>query len=39
VASTIVGARTGAQLRGALTAEEIALPDVVREVLNEVSVN
>lgn len=37
VTSTIVGARTGAQLRGALTSEEIALPDVVRAVLNEVS--
>jgi aryl-alcohol dehydrogenase-like predicted oxidoreductase len=37
VTSTIVGARTGAQLRGVLTSEEIQLPDVVREVLNEVS--
>lgn len=37
VTSAIVGARTGAQLRGVLTSEEIALPDVVRDVLNEVS--
>ena len=37
VTSTIVGARNGAQLRGALTAEEISLPDVVRTVLDEVS--
>lgn len=37
VTSTIVGARTGAQLRGVLTSEEISLPDVVRSVLNEVS--
>lgn len=37
VTSTIVGARTGAQLRGVLTSEEIQLPDVVRDVLNEVS--
>jgi aryl-alcohol dehydrogenase-like predicted oxidoreductase len=39
VTSTIVGARNGAQLRGALTAEEITLPDVVRKVLDEVSAN
>jgi len=37
VTSAIVGARTGAQLRGALTVEEIALPDVVRTALNDVS--
>ena len=37
VSSTIVGARNGAQLRGALTAEEISLPGVVRQVLDEVS--
>jgi len=37
VTSAIVGARTGAQLRGALTSEQIALPDVVRDALNEVS--
>jgi len=37
VTSAIVGARTGAQLRGILTSEQIALPEVVREALNEVS--
>jgi aryl-alcohol dehydrogenase-like predicted oxidoreductase len=37
VTSAIVGARTGAQLRGVLTVEEIGLPDVVRIALNEVS--
>jgi aryl-alcohol dehydrogenase-like predicted oxidoreductase len=37
VTSAIVGARTGAQLRGVLTVEEIVLPDVVRTALNEVS--
>ena len=37
VTSAIVGARTGAQLRGALTVEEIVLPDVVRSALDEVS--
>lgn len=37
VSATIVGARTGAQLRGVLTSEEISLPAVVREVLDEVS--
>jgi len=37
VTSTIVGARTGAQLRGVLTSEEISLPEVVRSVLDEVS--
>jgi aryl-alcohol dehydrogenase-like predicted oxidoreductase len=37
VTSAIVGARTGAQLRGILTVEEIVLPDVVRTALNEVS--
>ena len=37
VTSAIVGARTGAQLRGILRSEEIALPNVVREALNEVS--
>jgi len=37
VTSAIVGARTGAQLRGALTTEQISLPDVVRDALNEVS--
>jgi len=37
MASCIVGARTGAQLRGILTAEEISLPDPVRLALDEIS--
>ena len=37
VTSSIVGARTGAQLRGILRSEEISLPAVVREALDEVS--
>jgi len=37
IASTIVGARTGAQLRGILTVEEIDLPEQVRQALSEVS--
>lgn len=37
VTSSIVGARTGAQLRGILTSEEIVLPQTIREVLDEVS--
>ncbi len=37
VTSAIVGARTGAQLRGILRSEEISLPGVVREALNQVS--
>lgn len=37
VTSAIVGARTGAQLRGILKAEEIALPATIRSVLDEVS--
>jgi len=37
VTSVILGARTGAQLRGALSSEEITLPDVVRKALNEIS--
>jgi aryl-alcohol dehydrogenase-like predicted oxidoreductase len=37
VTSVILGARTGAQLRGALSSEEISLPDVVRTALNEIS--
>lgn len=37
VTSALVGARTGAQLRGILTAEEIELPEQIRDVLNEVS--
>jgi aryl-alcohol dehydrogenase-like predicted oxidoreductase len=37
VTSSIVGARTGAQLRGILRSEEIALPAVVRQALDEIS--
>ena len=37
VTSAIVGARTGAQLRGILSTEEITLPATIREVLDEVS--
>ena len=37
VTSAVVGARTGAQMRGILVSEEIELPDVVRIALNEVS--
>jgi len=37
VTSAIVGARTGAQLRGILKSEEITLPATIRSVLDEVS--
>ncbi|MCX6427927.1 MAG: aldo/keto reductase [Actinobacteria bacterium] len=37
VTSAIIGARTGAQLRGILTSEEITLPAIVRQALDEVS--
>lgn len=37
VTSAVVGARTGAQLRGILASEEITLPEVVRNALNEIS--
>jgi aryl-alcohol dehydrogenase-like predicted oxidoreductase len=37
VTSVILGARTGAQLRGALSSEEVTLPEVVRGALNEIS--
>ena len=37
VTSAIIGARTGAQLRGALSAESVSLPIPVREALDEVS--
>ena len=37
VTSTIIGARTGAQLRGVLKTEEITLPDIVRSALSDVS--
>jgi aryl-alcohol dehydrogenase-like predicted oxidoreductase len=39
VTSALIGARTGAQLRGILTVEQISLPDQVRQALNEVSAN
>ena len=38
VTSALIGARTGAQLRGVLKSEEISLPDIVRTALDEVSV-
>jgi len=37
VTSAIIGARTGAQLRGLLTSEEISLPMIVREALDDIS--
>ncbi len=37
VTSAIVGARTGAQLRGALKSEEIVLPQIVRSALDDAS--
>jgi aryl-alcohol dehydrogenase-like predicted oxidoreductase len=37
VVAPIVGARTAAQLRGSLQAEDITLPDEIRAVLDEVS--
>jgi aryl-alcohol dehydrogenase-like predicted oxidoreductase len=37
VCSAIVGARTGAQLRGALSVEEIEIPLQVRQALDEIS--
>ena len=39
VTSALIGARTGAQLRGILTVEQITLPEQVRQALNEVSAN
>ena len=38
VTSAVIGARTGAQLRGALSSESVNLPMPVREALDEVSV-
>jgi aryl-alcohol dehydrogenase-like predicted oxidoreductase len=38
VTSTIIGARTGAQLRGVLKTEEITLPEIVRSALSDVSI-
>ena len=37
VTSAIIGARTGAQLRGALKSEEVTLPEILRSALNDVS--
>jgi aryl-alcohol dehydrogenase-like predicted oxidoreductase len=37
VTSTLIGARTGAQLRGILTVEQITLPEQLRIALNEIS--
>ena len=37
ITSALIGARTGAQMRGILTVEQITLPDQVRQALNEVS--
>jgi aryl-alcohol dehydrogenase-like predicted oxidoreductase len=37
VTSAVVGARTGAQMRGILTSEEIVLPAVVRTALDDIS--
>ena len=37
ITSAIVGARTGAQLRGILTVEEVELPEQVRLALNDIS--
>jgi len=37
VTSSLIGARTGAQLRGVLKSEEISLPGIVRNALNDVS--
>jgi aryl-alcohol dehydrogenase-like predicted oxidoreductase len=39
VTSALIGARTGAQMRGILTVEQITLPDQVRQALDEVSAN
>lgn len=37
VTSALIGARTSAQLRGVLKSEEIALPEIVRTALDEIS--
>ncbi len=37
VSSALIGARTGAQLRGILTCETVSLPQPVRDALNDVS--
>lgn len=37
VTSSLIGARTGAQLRGVLKSEEISLPEILRTALDEIS--
>jgi len=37
ITSSLIGARTGAQLRGVLKSEEILLPEIVRTALDEIS--
>jgi aryl-alcohol dehydrogenase-like predicted oxidoreductase len=37
VTSAVIGARTGAQLRGALSSEAVTLPIPVRQALDEIS--
>lgn len=37
IASAVVGARTAAQLRGSLAAEELTLPEEIRQALDDVS--
>lgn len=37
VTSSLIGARTGGQLRGVLKSEEISLPEIVRTALDEIS--
>lgn len=37
VTTALIGARTGAQLRGVLKSEEISLPDIVRTALDDIS--
>jgi aryl-alcohol dehydrogenase-like predicted oxidoreductase len=37
VASALVGARTAAQLRAALAADDVELPDEIRSALDEIS--
>ena len=39
ITSAIVGARTGAQMRGILKSEEVTLPQIVRDALDDVSSN
>jgi aryl-alcohol dehydrogenase-like predicted oxidoreductase len=37
ISSAIIGARTSAQLRGALRSNDLVLPDLVRSALNDIS--